>query len=112
MTDLGKMGNLGAGQPEPDAGRPAVTSPQPAGSFQKVGLFSAPLEASAFYLAVFLFQMNRRMKAWRPWARWSQFRGALPLYVILICDYLVPPAQNFPCLDISPHRLILPIAQN
>nr|BAK62767.1 SWI/SNF-related matrix-associated actin-dependent regulator of chromatin subfamily C member 2 [Pan troglodytes] len=50
--------------------------------------------------------MNRKMKAWRRRARWSQFREALPLYVILICDYKVHSAQTFHCPDFTHCRLI------
>lgn len=96
MTDLGKRGALGQCSQSLKEGRSFTTIPQPVGAFQEVGLFSAPEEALDFYLVVSLFQMNRRMKAWRTRARWSQFREALPLYVILICDYKVSSAQNFP----------------
>lgn len=87
MTDLGKAGGKVSRLPPPTCQAPLESG--------------APrlLEGLQPSVSVSLFQMNRRTRAWRPRARWSQFREALPLYVILICDYKVPSAQTFPTLS-------------
>lgn len=66
MTDLGKM-FAGARQSEPRGGGGGQSLPlATAGPFQKRTCSPDPQAAPAFSLAVSLFQMNKRMKAWRP----------------------------------------------
>lgn len=110
MTDLGKTGASWARQSEPRGGEgSAAPFSLTWWAFCRAFL---PLRRLQLYILVFVFQMNRKMKAWRRRARWSQFREALSLYVILICDYRVHSAQTFQCPDFTHRRLILAVVQN
>lgn len=89
MTDLGKTGSLR--QAVLEAGRAQLDSP----AFWLSRRCLLP-GGSGLKLAFFPFQMNRRMKAWRQRARWSQCGEALPLCGIVT---RVPSAWAFPTIE-------------
>lgn len=64
MTDLGKMGHLGQGSQRLEAG----AGGRPLKCLSRSALVLRTLRQHQ-PLSCCLFQMNKRMRAWRPWAR-------------------------------------------
>lgn len=68
MTDLGKMGRLGQDSQRLEAGAGGRPLPLACWGLSRSALVLRTLRQHQ-PLSCCLFQMNKRMRAWRPWAR-------------------------------------------